>query len=308
MPPLADAKPSASVDPAAVMRIKNLQLRAKAVVEGMHNGLHRSPKHGFSVEFNEYRPYSVGDDLRGLDWKLYARTDRYFIKKFEDETNRRCYLVVDQSRSMGYGSLDYTKIDYARTLAASLAYYLTLQRDSVGLLTFDETVGDFLSARHRPGHLHQLMVCLSRDVTGTATDISTPLERMATLIKRRGLIVLVSDLLTDPQTIATNLGYLRSRGHEVLVLRVLDPREIEFDLDQAGMIRDPETGKELYLDPVAAKKVYQDGFEEHRRELQELCDTRGVSLHQISTSTPLDEALLEVVNDTQRRGNGGRRQ
>ncbi len=133
------------IDPLAVMRIKDLQLRAKAVVEGFYNGLHRSPYHGHSVEFSEYRPYSVGDDLRGLDWKLFARSDRYYIKKFEDETNRRCYLVLDQSQSMGFGSLEYSKIDYARTMVATLAYYLTMQRDSVGLMTFDETIGDFIT-------------------------------------------------------------------------------------------------------------------------------------------------------------------
>lgn len=141
--------PEASADPMSLMRIKHLQLRAKAVVEGFYNGLHRSPYHGYSVEFSEYRPYVVGDDLRALDWKLFARSDRYYIKKFEDETTRRCYLVVDQSRSMGFGSLEYTKVEYARTLAATLAYFLSTQRDSVGLMTFDETIGDFLTWMRR---------------------------------------------------------------------------------------------------------------------------------------------------------------
>ncbi|TWT71801.1 DUF58 domain-containing protein [Crateriforma conspicua] len=293
--------PTAAVDPAAVMRIKNLQLRAKAVVEGFYNGLHRSPYHGFSVEFSEYRPYTVGDDTRGLDWKLFARTDRYFIKKFEDETNRRCYLVVDQSRSMGYGSLEYSKMEYARTIAASLAYFLTLQRDSVGLLTFDETIGEFLSARHRPGHLHQLMQCLSRDVTGKGTDIAAPLEQMATLIRKRGLIVLLSDLLTPPETMRTNLAYLRSRGHEVIVLRILDPRELRFDLDQAGMVRDPETDQAIYLDPEEVRQHYQQHFDQHRTQLQAVCDSLGVPLHQWSTDTPPDEALFSVITDQQRR-------
>jgi len=303
----ATQQPIASVDPSAVMRIKNLQLRAKSIVEGFYNGLHRSPKHGFSVEFSEYRPYTVGDDLRGLDWKLFARTDRYYVKKFEDETNRRCYLVVDQSRSMNFGTLEYTKMEYARTLAASFAYYLTLQRDSVGLLTFDQTVRDFLSARHRPGHLHLLMTCLAREVAGTSTDIAAPLERMATLIRRRGMIVLISDLLTPPENIATNLGYLRSRGHEVLLLRVLDAGEIDFELKQAGMIRDPETGQEIYLDPVDAKRTYDKRFQEHRDQLREICDTRGVMMHEISTKTPFEDALFDVVSDVSRRNLGGRR-
>ena len=171
--------PTASIDPLAVMRIKNLQLRATAVVEGFYNGLHRSPFHGFSVEFSEYRPYTVGDDLRGLDWKLYARTDRYYIKKFEDETNRRCYLVLDQSKSMGFGSLGYNKIEYAKTLVATMAYYLTLQRDSVGVMTFDERIGEFISAHNRQGHLRQIMVALSRPVAGSGTDLDQPLREIA---------------------------------------------------------------------------------------------------------------------------------
>src|SRR6056297_1641288 len=174
-----------AIDPRAVMRIKDLQLRARAVVEGFYNGLHRSPYHGFSVEFSEYRPYTTGDDLRGLDWKVFARSDRYYIKKFEDETNRRCYLVLDQSKSMAFGSLEYSKIEYARTLVATLAYYLTLQRDSVGLMTFDEEIGDFISARRREGHLRQMLVSLSRPVSGSGTDLDKPLKQIAALVRRR---------------------------------------------------------------------------------------------------------------------------
>src|SRR5215469_10681651 len=152
-----DPRPSASfIDPAALMRIKNLQLRAKVVVEGLLSGLHRSPYHGFSVEFSEYRQYSDGDDLRYLDWRLFARSDRYYIKRFEDETNLRCYLLVDLSRSMGFGSLAYSKADYAKTAAATFAYFLSTQRDAVGLTTFDERIGDYLPARFRPGHMHRI--------------------------------------------------------------------------------------------------------------------------------------------------------
>src|SRR6056297_1692216 len=148
------------IDPSAIMQIKNLQLRAKVIVEGFFSGLHRSPLHGASVEFSEYRAYSPGDDVRGVDWKLFARSDRYFIKKFEDETNRDCYLIVDQSRSMGFGSLTYTKIDYARSLAASLAYYLTLQRDRVGLMTLDATVGEVVRCGGGSGHFRRLLAGL----------------------------------------------------------------------------------------------------------------------------------------------------
>ncbi len=297
----------ADIDPLAVMRIKNLQLRAKAVVEGFYNGLHRSPFHGFSVEFSEYRPYTVGDDLRSLDWKLFARSDRYYIKKFEDETNRRCYLVLDQSKSMAFGSLPYTKIEYARTLVASIAYYLTLQRDSIGLMTFDESIGDFISARNRPGHLRQVFVSLSRPVAGTGTDIDQPLRQIASLVRRRGLIILVSDMLAAPDTLRTNLAYLRSRGHEVLILRTLDPSELELQLDSPSMVVDMESGKEIYLDPEAARAAYLQQFQSHQAKIQSICDSLGVDLFEICTDQPLEQALFHIVSVQQRRGGGSAR-
>ena len=169
------------IEPKALMGIRSLELRARAVVEGFWSGLHRSPYHGFSVEFTEYRQYTPGDDLRYLDWRVYARSDRYYIKKFEDETNLRCHLVTDQSQSMAYGSGGHTKAHYAATLAATLAYFLHLQGDAVGLLTFDEAVRDYLPPRHRADHLRQLMLTLEKPAGGRTTDLATPLERMAQL-------------------------------------------------------------------------------------------------------------------------------
>ncbi|NND97561.1 MAG: DUF58 domain-containing protein [Pirellulaceae bacterium] len=290
------------MDPMTIMRIKNLQLRAKTVVEGFFSGLHRSPIHGASVEFSEYRPYSVGDDLRGLDWKLYARSDRYFIKKFEDETNRRCYLVVDQSKSMGFGSLEYTKIEYARTIAATLAYYLTLQRDSVGLLTFDAEIGDYISARSRDGQLHQMLVALSKPLRGAGTDIDTPLRQIASLIRRRGLVILISDLLAPIDTLHTNLAYLRSRGHEVVILRTLDPSELELKLDAPSMVVDMESGREIYLDPEVAREQYLQKFNQHADDLQSTCDSLGVDLYAMVIDHPVDDSLYHIVDAQQRRG------
>src|SRR5678809_1244479 len=171
-------RPGSLIHPQALMSIKNLELRARVVVEGFWTGIHRSPYHGFSVEFTEYRQYSPGDDPRYLDWRLFARSDRYYIKKFEDETNLRCYLLVDHSRSMGYGSLGYTKSQYASTLAATLAYFLHRQGDAVGLLTFDEQIREYLPARHRTGHLRHLMLALEKPAAGQATDIGAPLKRI----------------------------------------------------------------------------------------------------------------------------------
>src|SRR3954470_5165084 len=247
---------SGFIDPATLMRIKSLQLRAKIVVQGFLSGLHRSPHHGFSVEFSEYRHYSPGDDPRHLDWRLYARTDRYYIKRFEDETNLRCHLVVDLSRSMEYGSLGYTKADYARTLAATLAYYLQTQRDAAGLTTFHDQILDYLPSRYRPGHLRRLMLLLERPVAGTATNLTKPLERVAELLRKRGVVVLVSDLLAPLDGLANQLAALVSRGHEVIVFQVLDPAELEFQFDEAALFVDAESDRELYVDPQTIRDEY----------------------------------------------------
>ena len=285
------------------MRIRSLQLRAKIVVQGFLSGLHRSPHHGFSVEFSEYRQYSPGDDPRYLDWRLYARSDRYFIKRFQEETNLRCHLLVDLSRSMGYGSLSYTKVEYARTAAATLAYFLSTQRDAVGLVTFDQRIADFVPPRYRPGHLHRLMVCLERAVAGTSTDLSAPLEQIAATVRKRGMIVLVSDLLAPVQSLRQQLGYLRSQGHEVVLMRVLDPAELEFGFDKAATFVDMETGRDLYVDPGLARGRYVENFRRHAGEIEELCRTLGVSYHQLATSEPLELTLFDFL---QSRMHGGR--
>src|ERR1051325_5871052 len=210
---LPDA-PSASsfIDPQVLMTIKNLELRAGVVVEGFWHGCHRSPYHGFSVEFTEYRPYSSGDDPRYLDWHLVARTDRYYIKKFEDETNLRCHLLVDNSRSMTYGSRGPSKEAYSNTLAATLAYFLSHQGDAVGLLTFDEQIREFLPARNRPGHLRHLMLALEKPAAGSTTDLTAPLKRIVEIVRKRGLMVLISDLLAPVETLEANLALLTSSG------------------------------------------------------------------------------------------------
>src|SRR5436309_16004128 len=193
--PLSTPPLHSLVHPRTLMSIRNLELRARVVVEGFWSGLHRSPYHGFSVEFTEYRQYTAGDDPRYLDWRLFARSDRYYIKKFEDETNLRCHLLVDNSRSMDFGSQPYTKEKYANTLAATLAYFLYLQGDAVGLLTFDEQIRDYLPARHRTGHLRHMMLALEKPAGGTFTDLGAPLKRIAEMVTRRALMVLITDLL-----------------------------------------------------------------------------------------------------------------
>lgn len=292
------------IDPATLMRIKNLQLRAKAVVEGFLTGLHRSPYHGFSVEFSEYRQYTPVDDPKYLDWRLFARSDRFYLKRFQEETNLRCYLLVDLSRSMAFHSMTmtYNKVDYAKTAAATIAYFLTLQRDAVGLITFDQAIRDYLPARFRSGHLHRLMMCLDHQVAGTETDLGLPLEQVARTTRKRGLVVLLSDLLAPVESLETKLGYLRSQGHEVVVIRVLDPAEVSFTFQDEAMFFDLESGSELYVDPQAARAEYQRRFREHAANLSRACSSLGVDLYELTTDQPLDLALFDLINSRIRRG------
>ena len=280
------------------MQIKNLSLRAKTIAEGFASGLHRSPLHGFSVEFAEYRPYVLGDDPRNLDWKLLARTDRYYIKKYEDETNRRCYIAIDQSKSMAYGSGAYSKAEYARTLAATLAYYLTLQRDAVGIMTCGVDKSEFLPPRHRKGHLQQIMRLLERDSLGVDSDLEASLSMLATLSKRRGLVVLISDFLVEPESVFQPLGYLRGRGHEILLIRVLDKTEVDLSLETSSMIEDLETGREMYVDPEAARTDYRRRFTAHEDQLIDICHRRGARMVTLTIDQPLDVALLELISNS----------
>ena len=308
-PPQASvARDAQAIDPRALMRIKSLQMRAKVAVEGFIKGIHRSPYHGFSVEFSEYREYTPGDDTRFIDWKLFARSDRYQVKRFEDETNLRCYLVVDTSRSMGYASGEYTKGAYARTIAATVAYFLSRQRDAVGLLTFDDRVTNYLPPRHRPGQLRRLIGMLEHEPQGKATDLTKPLEEIAATVRKRGLVILISDLLVPPDTLKTRLGYLRSRGHDVVLLRVLDPAEVHFSFANPAMFRDVESGRELYVDPDAVRGEYLRRFAEHAAQLTKACSDLGIEYQQVETDRPLELVLFDLLRARMRRGRAaGRR-
>jgi uncharacterized protein (DUF58 family) len=283
------------VDPQTLMRIKNLQMRARVIVEGFYAGIHRSPYHGFSVEFSEYRQYTPGDDLRYLDWRLFARSDRYYVKRFEDETNLLGYIVADLSRSMEFGSGDYSKLEYARTMAATLAYFLYLQRDATGLITFDETITEYLPPRHRPGHLRRLMAALERAPGGKATDIVGPLEQIAQTVRKRGLVIVISDFLTPVDRLRTQLGYLRSRGHDIVALRVLDPAEVDFSYTNPRMFRDMETGRKVYIDPNVARTQYLAAFGEHAHQLHTTCREMGIDFIRCLTSRPLELALFDLM-------------
>lgn len=298
----AAAHPGSLIAPQALMAIKNLELRARVVVQGFWTGLHRSPYHGFSVEFTEYRQYTPGDDPRYLDWRLYARSDRYYIKRFEDETNLRCYLLVDNSKSMTFGSTGYTKAEYGNTLAATLAYFLHQQGDAIGLLTFDEQIREYLPARHRRGHLRHLMLALERPAAGSATDLNSPLQRIVELVRRRGLMILISDLLAPLDSLDRNLGSLVASGHEVMVFHLFDPRELTFQFDTATLYEDMESERDIYIDPAVARRDYLQKLQAHIGAARQICEKLGVSYHQWSSDRPLETALFDFLKARMQRG------
>ncbi len=289
------------------MAVRSLELRARVVVEGFWNGLHRSPYHGFSVEFTEYRQYTPGDDTRYLDWRLYARSDRYYLKKFEDETNLRCHLLVDQSRSMTYASLAYSKSDYAHTLAATLAWFLSGQGDAVGLFTFADRVHDYLPARHRHGHLRQLLLALEKESAGSETNLGEPLRRVAELARKRGLIVLISDLLAPVDELERHLGRLTAAGHEVVIFQVLDPNELAFNFDREMLLQDVESQQDVYLDPEAVRSEYQSRLQAHTEGVQAICRKLGFAFQRVVTDQPLELALFDFLKSRSRRGQAIRR-
>ena len=285
------------LDPAVVARLGTLELRARTIVEGFLAGLHRSPFKGFSVEFAEYRQYIIGDDLSTIDWKVYARTDRHYVKKFEEETNLDCNILFDVSGSMGYGSPGrLTKHQYAQMLAASLAYLMTRQRDAVGLAAFDEQIVKMLRASARPGHLRSLLLTLDGLTLGKETDVSKPLHQLADALSRRGIVVLISDLLDDPARVVRALKHFRFRGTDVIVFHLMDPDELKFPFDRPTRFEDMETADELMAVPTLVRKDYLkalDGFLVHYK--QEL-GASGIDYNLISTDQPLELALLAYLS------------
>jgi uncharacterized protein (DUF58 family) len=289
------------MDPAVVMAIRSLEMRARLVVDGFRTGLNKSPRHGFSVEFSEYRPYTQGDDPRFLDWKLYARTDRSYIRLFEDETNLRCYIALDISRSMSFGSGEYSKHDYARTMAASLGWLLNRQGDAVGLTLFDEHVRSVVPARYRPGQLRRLLVTLEHPPTGTDTQPAVALEDIAQRLHKRGLVVLISDMLAPPGQIADGLRLLRGGLHDLVVFQVLDPAELLLSFDGPKLFEDLESGRKIYSDPERVRSSYLQQLSAHNQVVQRACESIGAAFRQVTTDQPLELALAEFLQARRQR-------
>ena len=282
---------STYLDPIVLASISNLELRARFAVEGFIHGLHRSPFRGFSVEFSEYRHYHPGDDIRHIDWKLYARSGEHYIKQYEEETNVRCTIMMDCSASMGYGSGNLSKLEYAKTLAASLAYFMTRQRDAVGLVTFDHKVKDYLPCRYRQGHLMRILRTLANVTVGEQTDLSRPISETAFSFQRKGLIILISDLLDDPEIIVKDLQYLRFKGNDIIVFHSMDAAELTFPFDRYAEFEDIESRERLKAAPHAVREVYLKELNSFCDYYRKNCRRSGIDYSLLNTSEPLNAAL-----------------
>jgi uncharacterized protein (DUF58 family) len=276
-------------------RIDNMHLLARTVVEGFVMGLHRSPFRGFSVEFAEYRQYAPGDDIRHIDWKVFGKSDRFYVKQYEEETNLACHVLLDCSASMGYGSGLITKLQYGSFLAASLAYFMMQQRDATGLVLFDEKVRTILPPSGRQTHLHRMLAALEDQQPGKGTDISVPLHDMAEAIKRRGLLVLISDLYDEPKRVLDALQHLRFQGSDLIVFQIADEAELKFPFDRVTEFVDPETGEELTLTGDAVRKAYLEEMNRFFGEYRKGCADLKIDYHLFDTSTPLELALSEYL-------------
>jgi uncharacterized protein (DUF58 family) len=285
--------------PEVLARIDNLELLARKVVEGFLNGIHRSIYLGLSLDFAEHRPYMPGDDIRRIDWRLYGRTDRHYIKLFEAETNANFMVLLDVSRSMNYGSHSVTKLDYARYLAACLTYFSRQQRDRVGLITFDDDVVDYIppSARNLDLCLHTL----HRARAGRPGSLRKPLLKAIESLRRRGILVLISDFYEDTERVLEAVRLLQSPGHDVIVFHLLDPDELEFPFEGPSNFQDMETGEELPLVPGKLREGYKELLGAHTAELQDRFTAGQVDYAVLDTSKPLDYALFHLLLHREKR-------
>jgi len=285
------------LDPRVASRLARLDMVARLVVEGFITGLHKSPYHGFSVEFAEHRPYMPGDSIRHIDWRLYAKSDRFYVKQYEEETNLRAYLLLDSSASMNYRSSPdgLTKLEYSSYLAAALSYLMLKQQDSVGLLTFSDRVKRFVPPRSTGGHLRVLLREIERNKAAEGTQVGKSLHHLADRIRRRGLIILFSDLLDDPKETLTGLKHFRHRRHEVIVFHVLDPAEIEFPFREETRFIDMESSESLNTLPWEIAREYRTRFREWSERYKRECRENGIDYVPINTATSYDLALYRYL-------------
>ena len=284
------------LDPTVLAGLANLELRARVAVEGFLSGLHKSPHRGFSVEFNDYRHYQRGDDMRHLDWKLYARSDKFYIKQYEDETNVRCVILLDTSASMDYSSGGLSKLNYGVTLASALSYFIMRQRDAVGLITFDEQVRDYIPAKCRQPHLMHILRTLSTVESGTKTDVVKPLTDLAASLTKKSIVILITDMLDDEERIINTLQNLRGMGNDIITFQIMDDAELNFPFDEASEFIDMENNESYITSPAAIRKAYLNNLNEFLSYCKKKCQSSGVDYCLLNTAEPLDEALTSYMS------------
>ncbi len=286
------------VDPRVLARIGNLELLAKTVVDGFINGLHRSPYFGASVDFAEHRGYMPGDDIRRVDWKLYARTDRYYLKEYEADTNSNFSVILDISKSMTFASRGVSKLEYGKYIGACLAYFAQKQRDRIGCITFDSDIVAHIPPSAK--HLERVLHTLDRVKSERKGDLKVPMQKMAEHFGRRGILLIVSDLYEDPEAVIEAIKPLRFRGNDIIVFHVMDPAEIEFSFDEASSFQDLETGEQIPVVPSALADEYRRLVQEHIAALASRMAANRVDYALINTATPLDYALFKYLSARQR--------
>ena len=290
--------PARFLDPELLARVGSLELLARAVVEGFMSGLHRSPFTGFSTEFTEYRQYNQGDDLRYLDWRLLGRTDRYFIKKYRADTNTQCHILIDTSASMNYAhATSVTKLQYAQFLAGSLAYLLNRQQDAVGLVAFSQDVHTHVPARNRTGHMRTIFGTLSMLEPGGETRLAESLHKLAEILTRRGIVVLISDFYDQPDRLKEAFQHLRFKGHDLVAFHVLDQNELDFQFDdQVLLLEDAETQEQMPVLPDVVMGGYRERMRKHVAEMRECAAANHVDYELLTTKQPLDFALFSFLS------------
>ncbi|MGQ0712758.1 MAG: DUF58 domain-containing protein [Gemmatimonadaceae bacterium] len=286
------------IDPRALAKIDNLELLARTVVEGFINGLHRSPNLGASMDFAEHRAYMPGDDLRRIDWRLFGRSDRYFVKEFEADTNTNLLLLLDVSGSMGFASAGISKLQYAKYLASCLGYFSSRQRDRVGLVTFAGAIVDYVPPAAK--HLPVVLQTIARATPNGQGTLGAALQQIAEHARRRQLVVIISDLYDEPERVVRAVARLRNRGNDLIVLHVLDPAELELSFDDAANFEDMETGETIPVVPELLRDQYRALMREHTATLARLMREERIDYSLFDTSQPLDNALFTYLADRQR--------
>lgn len=298
---MSATSPTRLLLPAVLAQISSLDLVAKTVVQGFVAGLHRSPDFGFSQEFAEYRAYSPGDDLRHVDWNVFARTDRAFLKRYRGETNTQILVLLDASASMGYGSATVTKLSYAKFLAAVIVYLSQLQRDSAGLVTFHDHVEKFIPPSTRQGQLMRLLHGIDETQLGRRTNYQQPFDELQHFLKRKGISILISDFFEDPATIIKTIEPLRYRGHELVLFHILDTEELEPQFREPLLLLDMETQEAIEATPDYAQREYREKLTSHIESMRSKCRGAGIDYFLLRTDQPLDAGLREYFMVRQRR-------